>query len=211
MENQLDSLAQSAEQIQSALDTSGNDDSNDEALEAIKEQQEKNTLGNEAYLVRGANLHCECGSHVRKLNLPKDHAVYITNQPVIHELDCIPTEVFNISSFGVCSAAGASSIKPDPPTVTLKLVKYDQEGNAIETEEDMGTKTGLQCTPMIIGTWQNTYETTRIVDNGDKDPLDKLKDDDSEEKGYRVVTTDSFLVCKCGGIISPITSGQVIE
>jgi hypothetical protein len=183
----------------------------DEVVEAIKEHLEQNPPEVGAYLVRGANLYCEFGSHVRKLNLPKDHAVHITKQPMIHELDCMPTELFNISSFGVCTSPGSGDIKPSPPTVTLKNVAYDQEGNVVDTGEDMGTVVGLQCTPMIVGTWQNTYETTRIVDNGDKDPTDKLKDDDSPDKGYEAVTTNSFLVCKCAGIISPISSGQVIE
>lgn len=156
------------------------------------------------YLVRGAKLNCIYGSHIRKLNLPKCHGVYATGHPMVHELDCKSKE--NISSFGVCSSPMVSAMNPSPPEVVLKKVKYDENLNPVETGELVK---GPMCIPMILQEkWQNTYDITRIVDNGNKDPGDKGKDKDSEEKGYPAVTTSSFATCYCGGKISPVTSGQ---
>ncbi|MCL1949591.1 MAG: hypothetical protein FWF59_07660 [Turicibacter sp.] len=53
-----------------------------------------------------------------------------------------------------------------------------------------------------------TWNETRIVDNGMHDPEDKKKDSQKDDKGYPAVTTDSFLVCTCGGMIFPTSSGQ---
>ncbi|WP_284345840.1 PAAR-like protein [[Clostridium] colinum] len=58
-------------------------------------------LSNE-YLVRGALLKCRCGSHERKLNILKDHGVYVEEKPLAHKLDKLEFE--NIMSFGVCSS-----------------------------------------------------------------------------------------------------------
>jgi len=159
----------------------------------------------ECYLVRGADLHCTHGSHTRKLNQPRCHGVYITKEPMIHKLDCVPGDFQNISSFGVCDSPSIKNAVPLPPTVTLKLVGYDEDGKPIP---DLGNVKGRACMPMIAGTWLNVYEETRIVDNGDKDPADKHKENSSMSKGYPAATTESFLVCIHGGIIRPLSSGQ---
>jgi len=164
----------------------------------------------QAYLVRGANLFCNCGSHVRKLNLPKCHGVYITEHPMIHKLDRIPGDAFNIPSFGVCTAPSSNLIDPKE-TVTYKLRNYDEQGNQIDIEEDFGVVTGVKCRPIITQPWIDTHVITRVVDNGDKDPFDKHKSHHSSNKGYDAVTTASFLFCDCGGFIEPLTSGQEPE
>lgn len=43
---------------------------------------------NPHYLVRGALLHCRFGSHARKLNLLRDHGVYVQECPLVHEYNC---------------------------------------------------------------------------------------------------------------------------
>lgn len=43
---------------------------------------------NPHYLVRGALLHCRFGSHARKLNLLRDHGVYVQECPLVHECNC---------------------------------------------------------------------------------------------------------------------------
>jgi len=161
-----------------------------------------------AYLVRGARLRCTYGTHSRKLNLPLCHGVYITGSPMIHEKDCIPGDDKNIASFGVCQSPAASSRSPKPPRVLLQLPEYDDYGNPI-ADSNAGNIRGLACMPMIAGEkWLDTWNETRITDNGTHDPADKHKDNQDPDKGYPAVTTDSFLVCTCGGVISPITSGQ---
>ena len=44
----------------------------------------------------------------------------------------------------------------------------------------------------------------------DKDGFDKFRDPEDENKGYGAVTTKSFLICRHGGIIEPLDSGQVM-
>lgn len=166
----------------------------------------------ELYVVRGANLRCTEGSHIRKLNLPKDHGIYITREPLIHKEDCLVGDDQNITTFGVCESRGIYNLSPRPPTVILKKCKYNNyTGDEMESEEDLGNVRGPACTPQIAGTWLNTFNDTRIVDNGDKDPEDKYKSDDDPTKGYPAVTTKSFLVCACGGFIEPVSCGQHLD
>jgi len=158
----------------------------------------------EEYLVRGADLFCTYGSHTRKLNLPKCHGVYITDAPVIHKLDCIPGDAHNIASFGVCDSPAIRDVRPKPPRVLLEKTIYNEDGEPVGTQNIRGRA----CTPQIASTWLQTYDETRIVDNGTHNPSDKLKDNEDSTKGYPAVTTESFLICACGGIIQPFTSGQ---
>ena len=162
------------------------------------------------YLVRGARLACQCGSHVRSLNQPKCHGVYATGHPMIHELDCNVGDTEHITFFGVCVS---STPPPGAPTVTYKKVAYDDYGEIAETEEDLGVITGPKCMPDIIGKkWNDTWILTRIVDNGNKDPIDAEKDKDDATKGYPAATVASYLLCKYAEPyyekIFPITSGQ---
>lgn len=167
-----------------------------EALEAedaesaaiIKEHliQHNENKKNPAYLVRGAELMCSQGSNKRMMNLSPCHGVYIKAHAVVHELDCIQGEEENITWFGVCTP-----------------------GEELETEQiqligDDGKKChGKKCKPHILGTWMESYDQTKIVDNGNK-----LPKEDGEIEGCNTLTMDSFLVCKHGGIIMPINSGQ---
>lgn len=164
--------------------------------ECVKKNEEKKK--NE-YLVRGAVLVCNKGSHKRKINLPKCHGVYIREFPVLHELEC-KTECqcglgkCNVTYFGVCEA--------EPPTETktyFKTTLNSRDGSA-------GIVTGCKCEPVIVGTWNNCYEKTRIIDNGIKNPTDRKMNENGI--GQSTLTTRSFLICKYGGIIEPIDSGQ---
>lgn len=69
--------------------------------------------------------------------------------------------------------------------------------------DDGKTCHGKKCKPHILGTWMESYDQTKIVDNGNK-----LPKEDGEIEGCNTLTMDSFLVCKHGGIIMPINSGQ---
>lgn len=162
------------------------------------------------YLVRGATLICSNGSHKRKVNLPKCHGVYVGENPVLHELECVTEasmfmpgiEKQNVTFFGVCDP-----IDGEPPqTPVVQYIKLKQ--NSKDGQE--GVVEGHRCRPEIIGHWRNTYEATRIVDNGDKVPSDRacINENDVSPVGQNTVTTDSFLVCKYGGLIEPIDSGQ---
>lgn len=177
-----------------------------ETEKAIKKYLREHT-GNEypEYLVRGALLRCRHGSHARRLNLLKDHAVYVRGCPMIHEFNCETADERNISWFGVCQS-------PCPPTTDLICLKKDPprdaSGNPIG--EAGGMVDGKKCEPFIVSyQWKDTYPKTRIVDNGDLNPGDrKAAETDGSGKGEASVTTLSFLVCNWGGLIEPYTSGQ---
>lgn len=154
------------------------------------------------YLVRGAVLVCNKGSHKRKINLPKCHGVYIREFPVLHELECM-TECqcglakCNVTYFGVCEA--------EPPTETKTYFKTPLNSR----DGSSGSVTGCKCEPVIVGTWNNCYEKTKIIDNGIKNPTDRNRVKRGENGiGQNTLTMGSFLVCKYGGIIEPIDSGQ---
>lgn len=189
---------------------------NPEAQELLKKQAEAAGQSIEDYLnmsdpniieflVRGAKLQCRKGSHLRKLNIPLCHGVYEGKNPMLHKLDCIVGDDWNIPTFGVCSSG---SPELNTPKVMLQLEEYDPE-NYYESKGPTGENVkGKACSPAIIGTWQETYDLTRIVDNGQKDPGDKLKRSKDTSKGKPSLTMHSFLICKYGGLIEPLTSGQ---
>lgn len=173
------------------------------AEEKINEYMKKHSETEKyEYLVRGATLVCRNGSHKRRINLPKCHGVYVGSHPLIHALDCIADEYCNISMFGVCDPKGGSILETD-----IVCYKKTEENSKDGT---VGEVTGKKCEPFIIGVWQDTYTNTRIVDNGAKNPEDRAKVWSKFERpeGEETVTTGSFLVCKYGGLIEPINSGQ---
>lgn len=163
------------------------EENEEEAMEKIKQYLMEHNEGKEhnEYLVRGAELQCSCGSHNRKLNLSPCHGVYIKGHPVVHELDCIPGNGFNIPWFGICE-------KDDLRTATIILT--GKNGEELR---------GLQCNPVIVGIWMDSFDGTKIKDNGNK-----MTDDPENPVGCNTLTVGSFLVCQHGGIISPVNSGQ---
>lgn len=167
-----------------------NEKDEEEAQEKISQYLAAHNLGQKGneYLVRGAQLCCDCGSNRRKLNLNVCHGVYINGHAVVHELDCIQGDEENITWFGACN-------------------KDDLDTEKIIAVGDDGKKhSGKKCKPHIIGVWLDSYDGTTIVDNGNK-----MEDDPDNPVGCNTLTVGSFLVCKYGGIISPISSGQERE
>lgn len=164
-------------------------------------------MSNSEYLVRGATLICSNGSHKRKINLPKCHGVYVGVHPLLHELECLTEpscgrENCNITSFGVCTSTSGTP----QPTEIKTYIKTKQNSKDGKT----GSVTGCKCMPAIIGVWRNTYPYTRIIDNGDKNSQDRELSSlmVGMPTGQSMITMESFLVCKYGGIIVPIDSGQ---
>ena len=124
----------------------------------------------EVYLVRGAMLACDKGSHPRRLNLPMCHGAYAYEGPLIVSADSGPE---NVKFFGVCF-----SETPPEGAEVQEFEGYRPEGST----EEVDPVEGPRCTPNIIGKWMNCH--------GD------------------CATTNSYLVCNCGGIIRPYSSGQ---
>lgn len=194
----LDSVLQD-EESKKELKEQLREETTDEQLKKYLEENYDSFIP-EQYVVRGARLFCSCGSHERKLNLLKDHGVYTESFPMVHELDKELEK--NITYFGVCSSGD-----PLLNSQSIKLIRivYDQEGNPIED-----IVSGTMCIPFIIGDWRDTKENVKIIDNGDKDISDKYKYREDSSKGYKAVTTKSFLICRYGGIIEPLDSGQIM-
>lgn len=142
------------------------------------------------YLVRGALLSCDCGSHKRKMNLPKSHgAVVGLEEPLVHAKDSLSED--NITFFGVCTGGNPP---PGEDVYFQKEGTFDENGN--RKSVGFGIVTGPVCDPDIIGEWEVPYEATLIAD-------------DTNPQGVPSITLKSFLVCSHGGIITPVVSGQI--
>ena len=120
------------------------------------------------YLVRGALLYCDQGTHPRRLNLPQCHGAYVYGNPIIIETDCTKN---NVKFFGVCCSA-----TPPEGAEVQRFEGYVPEGST-ETAEPVE---GPRCTPDIVGLWQDCHGGT--------------------------ATTNSCLICNCGGIIRTVSS-----
>ena len=55
------------------------------------------------YIVRGAAMRCDKGTHQRKINLKTSHGAYVNGKPKMNANDCVPEE--NISYFGICQGS----------------------------------------------------------------------------------------------------------
>ena len=171
-----------------------------------------------SYLVRGAVLRCDLGSHARRLNIPLCHGVYINSRPQAHCLDCIVGDENNIPSFGVCSSGehpevitgifkGIASLLAGDEILLesekVDLVTGKEYENAKDIEDNVK---GLPCYPSIVGIWQDTYEKYLIATNESASTSDKSN---PMSRNYvNAITTNSFLVCKYGGLIEPFSDGQ---
>lgn len=163
------------------------------------------------YLVRGAKLKCNCGSHSRMLNLPEGHGIYVCGKAMIHKMDCVVGDKnANIPTFGVCSSEGHPDKDSFWKATFMKLsvfggaymVAKERQKIILQAEDGSGNVKGYACTPCIIDTWKDVQYTQRIVDN-------EMQREDGEHPA--AVTEKSFLVCVYGGLIEPCTSGQECE
>lgn len=151
-----------------------------EVQDALKEYAQEQ----QEYLVRGAMMRCSCGSHYRRLNLPKCHGVYTNDRPMMNDNDSLPGDHLNVSTFGVCSS-GAN--KSGGNVLLKKDAKRDVYGKKIEDQE--GNVKGTPCSPIVVSNWLSAHESIEVGDG-------------------KAITPQSFLVCKYEGIIEVVDSGQ---
>lgn len=166
------------------------------------------------YITRGARLICvscsdmQCGSHMRRLNIKFDERVKIRTgdgyvHPLVFEDDCEVGEGKNIPCMGICAqltrehykqkADGKTSEKDEKLVVTL--IGQNENGVA---DKCYGSVAGIKCMPDIDeGKWQNTKETAFCI----------TEDNEGANSGKKIVCMTSFLKCKHGGIILPVTNG----
>lgn len=95
------------------------------------------------YVVRGAKMWCNCGSHHRRINLPASHGSYVNGNPMMNEAD--NKAYVNISHFGACKSA------TNPSNQVVYFVG-----------EDGGTVSGKPCCPNILSTWMKTKVDTKV-------------------------------------------------
>lgn len=166
-----------------------------EALTAMEEYSKFHGKEKYEYVVRGALLHCSCGSHHRRLNLPKCHGVYRLGNPLLRSDDCkagLEGSNINITSFGICNAPGSGKINMG--NISLEPELLGKDGLPIHGKTYGDIITGNRCMASFSsGTWENTHYKTQITD-----------------EGKFALTTNSFLKCEHGGVIRVITSGQEI-
>lgn len=168
-----------------------------ELMEFILDETLNINSADAEYLVRGAKLRCDCGSHTRLLNLPLCHGVYHIGHPVIYQKDAKVGDDQNITSFGVCSSSSNPKEKLFGENITL----------ISEDNPDENVK-GAPCVPVIVDVeWKNPEWNTLIADHVNLDGSDE-NIDPKNRTYYPIPTTDSFLVCKYSGLIQPISSGQ---
>ncbi len=152
------------------------------------------------YLVRGAPIKCICGSHTRHLDMYHSHGVYVNGKAVAFEEDCVPD--VNISYFGHCLSPGCTLTE----TISLKKGGAVNVDGAYLEEADDSIRVALKCVPDFDGKWQNAHEETVIAKEGCRGDFDEGSDSYA-----KALTTASYLLCKHGGLIYPLTSGQIDE
>lgn len=173
------------------MEECGGYESAEAAARKLEEHKAKGPQSFE-YLVRGAALGCQFGSHRRYLNLPRCHGVYVRGKPLIHERDCLVGDDKNIPTFGVCQCPG------NPSGASITATRQDAK-----TKETISA-TGKPCKPAIIKYWRATSPQLQIGDNlGDGEEAALVAG-----AHYPAATMNSFLICRYGGIIRPFSSGQ---
>lgn len=100
------------------------------------------------YLVRGAIMACDQGTHTRKLGLLESHGAYLEGKPQIYSDDSI--EGVNINYFGICKLGHVSNSEE------ITLIKCGNDG------VKGSTVTGCKCIPKIVGSWRNCKEDNAL-------------------------------------------------
>ncbi|GFN32146.1 DUF4280 domain-containing protein [Paenibacillus xylaniclasticus] len=100
-------------------------------------------MADSSYVVRGAKMRCQYGTHARRINLPASHGAYVNGKPKMNEEDCRLT--VNIPHFGICNCPN------NPNTSTVYLIAED--GQQIS---------GRPCEPKLPSRWSNCKEEARV-------------------------------------------------
>jgi len=130
------------------------------------------------YVVMGATIFCDKGTHFRYLELPLSHGVDVRDIPAMNEDDCkYPA---NIPIFGVCLSEGNPSGQQVQISDTQEMLPFG-DGVALPI-------IGKPCLPKV-GKWLDAKEDT-LVD------------------GKPALTTQCTLICCYGGVIGFADDGQ---
>ena len=97
-------------------------------------------------------------------------------------------------------AQNVINLEVDASGISIDDINTDDAEKIILKTEDGQNVKGYPCTPCIVGTWKDVYESEKILRNN--------ADATSEGDKLSALTQRSFLVCANGGLIEPISSGQ---
>jgi len=160
------------------------------AAVAVAAEAAATAVPNFPYVVRGADIFCTHGTHIRKLYLPASHGSYIREKPMMHEQDCIVGLDANIPPFGGCRAEGnprdAVIIEDAEDLLPLPTTECGTEF-AIP---DMPFE-GPLCVPKLGLKWCDAQEETLI-------------------DGVPALTTQCTIGCCYGGLIMFMSDGQEV-
>lgn len=138
------------------------------------------------YAVRGARIYCNCGTHIRKLDMPASHGSMIRDKAMLHEQDCKVGLNQNIPPFGACHSPENGEITIEIHDAKDLLPMTDANGNPVLPALPIE---GKLCVPKLGTKWLNAQAET-LVD------------------GKPAVTSHCTIACVYGGIISFIDDGQ---
>ncbi|MCL1989778.1 MAG: DUF4280 domain-containing protein [Defluviitaleaceae bacterium] len=130
------------------------------------------------YVVAGARMFCDKGTHFRRLDLPTCHGAYIRDKAMTNEEDCQHPD--NIPIFGVC-LSGAN------PHEDMQYTGSGSE-DFLPFENVEFPIIGKRCCPEV-GKWLNAKEDVLV----DRKPA---------------LTANCTCVCRNGGIIGFVDDGQ---
>jgi hypothetical protein len=98
--------------------------------------------GDNYYIVRGAKMRCEKGTHARKINLPVSHGSYVKGKPMMNQGDNVVNK--NISYFGICHECQEGE----------DIYLIGEDGNQLPP--------GKKCLVQIAGEWSDTKVDTLV-------------------------------------------------
>ena len=180
----------------------------DSEILKMADEYNKTHMKKEEYVVRGALLECDQGSHERRMHLPETRGIELVivgdkDDTAVQYEDLMCTSDYlaetegsnlndvHIPHFGICKCEGNTN--DNVSYAKRAKVVINKESNKFEEDPAFkdGVQRGQKCLPVIVGTWENSC-------------LDlKMGSDD-----VSAITTNSFLVCTYGGIIRIVRSGQ---
>jgi len=159
--------------------------------------------GNYPALVRGCRLFCEYGSHSRQLEMPYSHGVSLKKLALAYALDSKDDsfgEDMNIPVFGVCSSTMHEQFN-NTFLIGGLINTFNRTKITLEKEGGGGNVRGFACQVSITDEWINPYTQIQVATN------ESYQGDLDAREYSPVITAGSFLVCRYGGMIIPISTG----
>jgi hypothetical protein len=107
-------------------------------------------LAEEGYVVAGAKMFCNKGSHFRRLDLPRCHGVYLREKAATNEDDRVP--MVNIQPFGVCLSDRNTS----------EMMQTSHREDMLPFGNVPLPIVGARCTPSVSHKWIDAKEDSLV-------------------------------------------------